>query len=180
LAVRRVEASLIGGDFDEAIETLEREDDPATGERTAPIHLAEELLGFNERLGRIGEVALVVVVGSLLTLNGWTLGALLFVPLLFLVIRPVAVWIGLVGSGTEPVQRTLIAWFGVRGIGSLYYLLYAIEHGVSETVAGEMLWVTVTIIAVSILVHGVSVTPLMSRYERWRRGRPWGRNVSAT
>jgi sodium/hydrogen antiporter len=40
-----------------------------------------------------------------------------FVPLLFLVIRPVATGLGLLGSRTSPVQRWLIGWFGIRGIG---------------------------------------------------------------
>jgi NhaP-type Na+/H+ and K+/H+ antiporter len=55
--------------------------------------------------------------------------ALWFVPVLLLVIRPVSVWLGLIGTRT---QRRLIAWFGGRGSGSIYYLMYAIEHGLDS------------------------------------------------
>jgi len=169
VAVRRVEHTQTGGAFDEAVEEIHHQDEPATNEETAPLHMAEEILGFNERLGRIAEAGLVVVVGSLLSLDGLTHEILLLVSLLLLGIRPIAVLLGLVGSDTTPAQRSLIAWFGIRGIGSLYYLMYAIEHGVPEARAADLMTVTVTVIAVSVVVHGISVTPLMNWYER--RGR---------
>ena len=60
----------------------------------------------------------------------------------------------------------MIAWFGIRGIGSVYYLMFAMEHGLKESTSATMVTVTVTTIAVSVVVHGVSVTPLMGWYER--------------
>jgi NhaP-type Na+/H+ or K+/H+ antiporter len=170
LAVRRVEHRLTGKAFDEAIEDLERQEgDVATGEGTAPLHMAEEVLGFNERLGRIGEVALVVIVGSLLSADGITAGILFFIPVLFLVVRPVAVLVGLSGTDTNLLQRALVAWFGIRGIGSIYNLMYATDHDLAEGLASELVTITVTVVAASIVVHGVSVTPLMNRYEAARK-----------
>ena len=87
---------------------------------------------------------------------------------MFLVIRPLAVAIGLVGSRIARTQRRLIAWFGVRGIGSLYYLGYAINHGLDPAVANTLVALTLTAIVASIIAHGISVTPLMERYERVR------------
>jgi NhaP-type Na+/H+ or K+/H+ antiporter len=55
-------------------------------------------------------------------------------------------------------------WFGVRGIGSLYYLMYAIQHGLSEELALQLIQITLIVITLSILVHGISVKPLMSRF----------------
>ena len=89
-----------------------------------------------------------------------------FVPLLLLVIRPVSAAIGLHGADVARPQRLLIAWFGIRGIGSLFYLAYALEHGLGGSAADEIVALTLATIAVSVVVHGVSVTPLMTRYDR--------------
>jgi NhaP-type Na+/H+ or K+/H+ antiporter len=64
----------------------------------------------------------------------------------------------------RPVQRTLVSWFGIRGIGSIYYLMYATRHGMPDEVAWRILGLVLTTIAVSVVVHGVSVTPLMNWY----------------
>ncbi len=166
LAVRRVEHRMTPGDLDEALDDLARSgEETATRSETAPLHMAQEVLGFNERLGRIGELALVVVVGSLLTTTNVTLQVLAFVGVLFVVIRPASVLLGLAGSGASTLHRRLLAWFGIRGIGSIYYLMYAIDHGLEEDVAATLVAATVTTIAVSVVVHGVSVTPLMAWYE---------------
>jgi NhaP-type Na+/H+ or K+/H+ antiporter len=62
-------------------------------------------------------------------------------------------------------QRLLVAWFGIRGIGSLFYLAFAMEHGVSGTLAHELLATTLICVALSIVLHGVSATPLMRAHE---------------
>ena len=66
----------------------------------------------------------------------------------------------------------MISWFGIRGIGSLYYLMYAIDKGLPDQMAAPFVSLTLTIIAFSILVHGISVTPLLSYYARLSRRRP--------
>ena len=58
-----------------------------------------------------------------------------------------------------------MGWFGIRGIGSLYYLFYALNHGLPRALAERLLPLVLTTVAVSIVVHGISVTPLMRRYE---------------
>ena len=55
--------------------------------------------------------------------------------------------------------------FGIRGIGSLYYLLYAINHDVEAALAERLLSLTLAVIVASVVIHGVSVTPLMNHYE---------------
>ncbi|HEY4956615.1 MAG TPA: sodium:proton antiporter, partial [Caldimonas sp.] len=77
----------------------------------------------------------------------------------------------LVGSKTSPSQRALIGWFGIRGIGSLYYLAYAMSHGLALGAATEMAALVLSVVVVSIVVHGISVTPLMAFYERRKRGK---------
>ena len=88
------------------------------------------------------------------------------VALLLLVIRPVSTFLGLAGSGTTGTQRRLIAWFGIRGIGSIYYLAYAVNHGLPPALVGQLDGITLLAVAVSIVVHGISATPLMHRYAR--------------
>ncbi len=143
-----------------------KEEEVATKPETAPAYMARAVLGFNEQLERIGEVTVVVLVGGMLSLRDLPPAALWFVPLLFLAIRPAAVVVGLLGSATSWGQRGLISWFGIRGIGSVYYLMYAIEHGLPEDLAQRLVGLTLATVTVSILVHGISVTPLMQRYSR--------------
>jgi NhaP-type Na+/H+ or K+/H+ antiporter len=66
----------------------------------------------------------------------------------------------------------MVGWFGVRGIGSLYYLMYAIQHGLPEELALDLIQLTLIVVALSILVHGTSVKPLMRRFLRHRRHSP--------
>lgn len=132
----------------------------------APAYMAAEMLGFNEQLERIAEVAVVLTIGAMLSYISVPAGAGWFVPLLFLVVRPASVLLGLLGSKTSRSQRVLIAWFGIRGVGSIYYLMYAINHNIPARIAQQFIDVTVFAVATSIVVHGISVTPLMQRYAR--------------
>jgi len=143
---------------------LSAEDQRATGNH-APAHMMRQVERFNRQLESFAEVAIVLVVGVLLASVKFSFEILWFVPLLFLVIRPAAVSIGLLGTDAKPAQRRLIAWFGIRGIGSLYYLLYAISHGVEPELAQQLLSITLVVIVASVIAHGISVTPLMNRYE---------------
>ena len=135
----------------------------------APAFMAHALLGFNEKLERIGEMVVVITIGTLLWAVHWPYVVWWFVPLLLLVIRPVAVTVGLIGSSTTGSQRWMTSWFGIRGIGSLYYLMYAINNGLPAELADELTALTLAVVVTSIFVHGISVTPLMGLYERSRR-----------
>jgi NhaP-type Na+/H+ or K+/H+ antiporter len=133
--------------------------------------MTQAVLVFNEQLERIGEVVVVVLVGGMLTLQYLPPEALWFMPLMFFVIRPVAVQIGLLGSGTPVIRRNYMSWFGIRGIGSIYYLMYAVHHGVPENIASSLVALTLSVVAASIVLHGISVTGLMNIYGRiMRRG----------
>lgn len=148
---------------------------PTHGERethpkTAPLHLAESMLAFNEQFERILEVVLVLIVGVMLAPEYLDPSHLWFAPVLFIVIRPVAVVLGLAGSGIPKTQVALLSWFGIRGIGSLYYLMFAIGMGMEPDIAMELISITLWVIASSIVIHGISVTPLMRRYQAKRGG----------
>mgnify|MGYP006195565973 CR=1 FL=1 len=140
----------------------------------APGNTGDELVlaleGFNTPLERVAEVAVVMLVGALLSHTDFSLDAAMLVILLLVVVRPLSVWVGLLGERVSRDQRILISWFGIRGIGSVYYLLFAINHGLPPALARELTALTLTAVTVSIVVHGMSVTPLMRRY-RDRVGR---------
>ena len=148
-----------GGD-DEAVKEIVAEP------KKAAQFLAASLLDFNDKLEHILAAGVVVLVGSVLTLERWAPEVLWLAPLLFLVIRPLAVTIGVAGMRTTRLQRGLIGWFGIRGIGSIYYLAYAITHELADADAERLVSIVLSLITVSVVVHGVSVTPLMGWYER--------------
>jgi sodium/hydrogen antiporter len=144
----------------------------ATDPLHASAYMAHAVMSFNEQLDRIGEMVGVVILGMLLWAVPWLPGAWWFVPLVLLLVRPLSVAVGLAGSRrTSPLQRRLIGWFGIRGIGSMYYLSYALNHGLPPGHAQTLVALTTAVVVSSIVVHGISVTPLMARYRRRRGGR---------
>jgi NhaP-type Na+/H+ or K+/H+ antiporter len=149
-------------DAQKAVE--EAGDEAATHPDAAPTFMMAAILGFNEQLERIGEIAVVLLLGSMLSLKLMPREAWWFVPLLFCVVRPLATSIGLIGARVSKTQRRLVGWFGIRGIGSVYYLMYAIVHGISTDLAWRLTSLTFTVVATSVLLHGLSVTPLMNFY----------------
>jgi sodium/hydrogen antiporter len=151
-----------------APDTAVQEEKLATHPTHSSAYMAHAVLSFNEQLDRIGEAVAVVVLGVALYSVDWqrvTWRYLVFVALMFLVIRPASVAAALLGSRVTMPQRRLMAWFGIRGIGSIYYLAFAVNHGLNADLAQTLSALTLLVIAVSVVVHGVSVTPLMRRYQ---------------
>lgn len=138
----------------------------ATHSEHASAFMMRQVQGFNEQLERIAEVAIVLVVGAMLSYTYLHPSGAWFVAAVFLVVRPLSVHLGLLGAPITRDQHILISWFGIRGIGSIYYLMYAINHGLSPALAEEIIALTLIMVAVSIVVHGISVTPLMNLYMR--------------
>lgn len=141
-----------------------KDEEIATAEDTAPAYMAQAALGFTEQLERMAEVTVVLLVGTMLSARYLAPEALWFIPLLFLIIRPVAVLVVAPQRRGPRIQRRMLCWFGIRGIGSVYYLAYAIAHGLEPALAARLTALTLTVVAASVVVHGVSVTPLMRRY----------------
>jgi NhaP-type Na+/H+ or K+/H+ antiporter len=133
-------------------------------EDSVPQIVSAETLIFEEHLERLSELLLVLLLGGMLLPEFWnwrTIGLALFV---FAVARPVSVFAGLIGTGTSLRIKGMSAWFGVRGIGSIYYLMYAIQHGLPRELATELVQLTLTVVTLSILLHGTSVKPLMLKF----------------
>ncbi len=137
----------------------------ATHADHASAYMMQAVRGFNEQMERIGELAVVLVVGAMLPVH-LPASAVGFLAVLFLVIRPVSVWLGLIGAPVSRAQRILIAWFGIRGIGSVYYLMYAIDHGLPRPLAEQIIAITLAVVTASIVLHGISVRPMMHLYRK--------------
>lgn len=168
LAVRRIERRHTGEaepppSVQAAAESEDAEEE-ATDPDTAPAYMAQAVLGFSEQLERIGTVGVVLLVGGMLAVDRIPPDVLWFAPLLFLVIRPLAVAPVLVRSGFTGFQRGLVSWFGIRGIGSIYYLSFAVARGVPESEARLLMGLVLGVVATSIIAHGVSIKPLIRRY----------------
>ena len=149
--------------------------DSATAARhaDAPVNMMQGVQRFNAQLERFAEVGIVLAVGTLLAVVEFRRDVLWFVPALFLIIRPLAVYVGLLGTKVTGTARALMGWFGIRGIGSVYYLMYAISHDIEPALAKQLLSIVIAVVVASVVAHGVSVTPLMTRYEKrrsyWRK-----------
>jgi sodium/hydrogen antiporter len=170
LSLRRIEAKASGGATPppdvEALAVTGKHEEVAVDPGKAPAYMAQAVLGFTEGLERIAEVVVLVLVGVLLASQPIPEEALWFVPLFFVVVRPATVLLVLLGSRTSASQRVLMAWFGIRGIGSLYYLFFAVAHGLSPALVDRLTPLVLAVIATSAVIHGVSVTPLMKLYAR--------------
>ena len=123
-----------------------------------------------EMVEKFGELALVLLLASTITISG--LGepgpaGWLLVPVLLLVVRPLAVLLALrVARRPLPWRgRLFIAWFGVRGIGSLYYAAVVLGLGVlADGEASTVYWTVAVCIVCSIIAHGVTASPLSRRW----------------
>jgi sodium/hydrogen antiporter len=126
-------------------------------------------LEFTETLEKLAEIGTILILGSLLRLEPilkYAGAGILVASLLLLIIRPVGAWISMVGQPMNPMRPWLFGWFGIRGVGSLYYLFYALGEGLKDEVGEQIAWITLIVITLSILLHGVTSTPLMNWYDR--------------
>lgn len=125
---------------------------------------------FVEQIERLLTVAVVVLLGGAIARGlfdsvGW--GEIAVALVVLLVVRPLAGWIGLSPGKTGPRERAVIAFFGVRGVGSLFYVAYAVQNG--DFPGAERLWSVVCLVVVgSILVHGIAATPVMRALDKRR------------
>jgi NhaP-type Na+/H+ or K+/H+ antiporter len=134
-----------------------------------------------ERLERLITLAVLLFLGIATTrglLSDLTWSSVLVAVALVFVIRPLSGLVSLAvfpraadrPGGMDHGDRLAVAFFGVRGVGSLYYLAYA--AGEAEFDALPWLWSTVGFtVVLSVLVHGISAKPWLARVDRRRRAK---------
>ncbi|MFJ6153543.1 cation:proton antiporter [Micromonospora profundi] len=137
-----------------------------SAERTHEFHAV--LHDFAEQIERLLTLVLLLLLGGAivtgllapLTWQAATVGLLL----VFL-IRPVIGWLSLRGAPGRPAEHVVISLFGIRGVGSFYYLAYATTQ--ADFPQAELLWATVgLVVLVSVVVHGIAATPVMQLLDR--------------
>jgi sodium/hydrogen antiporter len=125
-----------------------------------------------ETVEKIAELTLVLLLGSLVTWGGLAtpgVAGWLLVPVLLVAIRPIATLAAFARSPVPLRERAFIGWFGIRGIGSLYYAAATIQVGLlDQTEAVRVFWSVVVLAGVSILAHGLTATSLTRRVESAR------------
>lgn len=130
----------------------------------------KELHDFSEQVERMLMSVLLILFGmalvhGLLDPLGWK-GMVLGLFFL-LVARPVAGWLGLTGTSTPRKLRAVIAFYGIRGIGTFYYLAYGLNHAqLAEGTAREVWAVAAWVVLLSVLLHGTTATFVMQRVDK--------------
>lgn len=131
-----------------------------------------EMHDVTEQVERLAMMVLLLLFGGALAkglLSGLALADVAAALVILLVIRPATGLLGLLGLRASWSEKLTIAFFGIRGVGSIYYLAYGLNH--MEAEGPERLWaIAGLVILVSILMHGLTVTPIMRLLDR-RHGR---------
>ncbi|MDW8846484.1 cation:proton antiporter [Erwinia sp. MMLR14_017] len=123
-----------------------------------------DALSFGDTVERLFAAGIIIVLGITLAQH-WDPQGLIMAALLFIVIRPVSVWIATTGMKAPRGQRLIIGWLGIRGIGSINYIAWAYTHGVAGDEMTRMANMALTLVVASVVIHGISVTPLLN----WRQ-----------
>jgi NhaP-type Na+/H+ or K+/H+ antiporter len=138
------------------------------GERSHGYHRV--LHQYVEQVERMLTVLIVFLLGGaavtgLLAGTGWR--DVLVALVVLLVVRPVAGLVGLARGKTGPRERAVISFFGVRGVGSLFYVAYGLQHG--HFADQDAIWRVVGLVVIgSIVLHGVTATPSIRLLDRLR------------
>jgi len=117
---------------------------------------------FVEQIERLLAAGLLLFLGGavatgILSHLTWS-GALIGLAVIF-VIRPLVAWVSQLRTRAGRRERYVIAFFGVRGIGSIYYLAYATGNA---DFPEQALWAIVAFtISLSVFVHGITASPVM-------------------
>ncbi|MEE8606386.1 MAG: cation:proton antiporter, partial [Nitrospiraceae bacterium] len=137
------------------------------GVRTKSVR--EKMQNFSETEGTLLSLLVFLILGLLLipmTLKYWNVTTTVYAILSLTVIRMLPVAISVIGLGYDWRTKLVIGWFGPRGIASILYLLLLVRYLGSS--GYEILIATgVQTVALSVLLHGLTASPLASLYGRW-------------
>ncbi len=121
-----------------------------------------------EAAGKTLELLVLLLLGTMLTTTGLSapgVAGWLLAPLLVLVIRPALVFATVGPKLMDRRARLFLGFFGVRGVAALFYAAVAVEaHVVNPSEQHIIVWTTIVCVVTSIVVHGVSATPLTKRW----------------
>jgi NhaP-type Na+/H+ or K+/H+ antiporter len=132
----------------------------------------QTLHDFSEQLERLLMMVLLVLFGAAIVsgdlLHKLTWSSIVYAIVAIVIVRPVSAWLSLSGTLCPPIERGAISFFGIRGIGSVYYLAFALQKPGFDD-AELLLSTAALIILSSIVLHGITVTPVMGLIDRRRQ-----------
>ncbi|MCS0808883.1 sodium:proton antiporter [Massilia agilis] len=143
---------------------------PVPPPSTGPVHhhvsaaMKREVQGFNEQIEKLAELVLVILTGAMLGYITIFPALWWFTAVSIFAVRPLSVFVGMAGSALPPHRCVVMGWFGIRGIGSVYYLMFALNHGLSGALAQQFVALTLVAVTASILLHGITAHPVMRWY----------------
>ncbi len=127
---------------------------------------------FTESEGQLLAWASFLLLGAALVPEAvahLTVPMLAMILLSLFVLRPVAVWLSLIGTDAAPVTRLFFGWFGPRGLATALFALVIIDDLPVE-LAEPILHTAVNAVWISALLHGATAAP----GARW-----YGRRIAA-
>jgi len=134
--------------------------------RSHDIHI--EMHQLVEQIERVAMMALLILFGGAMIdglLKPLTSIDVLFAFVILIIVRPISGLIALIGHPSPTREKMTIAFFGIRGVGSIYYLAFAINK--IDVADPNRLWaIAGLVILISILMHGLTVTPVMRFLDR--------------
>lgn len=124
---------------------------------------------FMEQVERLLTAGVLLLIGGFIACGGLSAlswGSAVTAVLVLLVIRPLTGWIAQLRGRTTPGERAVTSFFGIRGIGSVFYLAYALGQGDLQAFQEE-LWAVVTfIVLLSVILHGTAASPVLKRLDK--------------
>lgn len=130
----------------------------------------EAMHNFVDQIERLVTAVLLILFGGAIStgvLSALEWPDVVVAVAVIVLVRPIIGWLSLFGTEAGRLERRAIAFFGIRGVGSFYYLAHAVNQ-VGFT-SGDRLWAIVSmVVIISVVVHGVTATPAMRRLDELR------------
>lgn len=130
----------------------------------------EEIHEFSQTMEKLLETLIMLMVGGFIAfgaLQPLTLPAILVALAVLFLVRPISSYIALSRKGLAEPKKWVISFYGIRGIGSLYYLSYAVHYADFPQIT-EVWAITLLVITISVIVHGSSAKAAMDALDKWR------------
>ena len=129
----------------------------------------KQLHDFTEQIEKLLVCILLILFGILLQqglLNYLTFSAAVIGVVIILILRPLISFLSLWKSGLNNKEKWTISILGIKGIGSFYYLAFALHNFTFESLDTRMIWSLVGfVILISVILHGIAAPIMMAKHD---------------
>jgi len=94
-----------------------------------------------------------------------TIPMVILIGLSLFIVRPLAIWISLIGTDAPPLTRLLLGWFGPRGLATALFALLIVGD-INQSYAEPVLVIAINAVWISALLHGISAAPGAKWYSK--------------